>query len=110
MEIDFASAKHQKLLSDSSLLKKAYGAEGAKRITLRLQALAAARTLEDMRQLPGRCHELTADRSGQFAVVLHQGFRLIFTPNEPVPRKPDGGVDWAKVDAITILEITDYHD
>lgn len=64
-----------------------------------------------MRGLPGRCHELKADRQGQLAIELHGGKRLILAPNhDPVPCKPDGGLDWARVTCVTIIEVVDYHD
>lgn len=46
------------------------------------------------------------------AVKLDKGYRMVFeVANEPVPVKPDGGLDWSKVTAIRILELAeDYHD
>ena len=38
--------------------------------------------------------ELTHDRSGQLAVDLHRGFRLVFEPAGDWRNKPDGGLDW----------------
>jgi len=36
--------------------------------------------------------------------------RLIFEPDHnPVPQKPDGGLDWTQVTRIRVIEITDYH-
>jgi len=59
---------------------------------------------------PARCHELTGDRKGQLSVDLKHPYRLIFEPNnDPRPSKPDGGLDWAMVSAVRILEITDTH-
>lgn len=77
----------------------------------RLDDLHAATMLEDMRNLPGRCHELTGDRKGQLAIDLVHPHRLIFeVANEPIPRKTDKGLDWKKVTAIRIIEIAkDYH-
>ena len=110
MDVLFASDKLHRALSTQRVLQADWGQEGAKKITLRLQQLAAAPTLADMRNLPGRCHELTGDRAGQFAVDVHKGYRLVFRPTaEPPPRKPDGGIDWAQVDSITVDEIVDYH-
>lgn len=89
---------------------RAWGAVGAKKVTLRLQQMQAAGTLEDMRDLPGRCHELGEDRAGTLAVDVHHPFRLVFRPtDDSPPKKPDGGLDWSQVDRLTILEITDYH-
>lgn len=64
-----------------------------------------------MRQLPGaRCHELTANLKGKLAVDLDHPYRLLFEPaHNPVPCKHDGGLDWTKVTAITVLEILNYH-
>ncbi len=54
------------------------------------------------------CHELTADRKGELAVVLHGGFRLIFRPrNTPVGES--AGLDWSSVTEVIVTEIEDYH-
>ena len=110
MDVLFPTEKQQQYFSDSRALQKDWGANGSKKVTLRLQQLAAAPNLEAARPLPGRCHELSGDRAGQLAMDLHKGFRLVFEPTAgPSPAKDDGGLDWSAVDSITILEITDYH-
>jgi proteic killer suppression protein len=110
VDVQFPSAKKQRYFSDSKSLQKHWGSEGSKKIVLRLQQLAAATCLEDMRALPGRCHELTGDRARSLAIDLHKGFRLVFRPTaEPPPTKEDGGLDWTAVDSVTVVEITDYH-
>jgi len=88
-----------------------WGAENARKIHQRLAELRAADTLEDVTALPGlRCHQLTADRAGQFAVDVKQPFRLIFEPaHDPVPRKEDGGVDLKNITAVRIPSVEDYH-
>ena len=66
-----------------------------------------------MRTLPqAYCHELKGNRSGQLAVKLDEGYRMVLeVANDPVPRKPDGGLDWSQVSAIRILKLAeDYHD
>ena len=80
-------------------------------IRRRLDEFDAATELEMIRKLPGAgCHELTGNLKGKLAVNLDHPYRLIFEPaNDPVPKKPDGGLDWTKVTAITVLEILDYH-
>lgn len=87
------------------------GPENARRLQARLSELEAADTLEDMRHLPGvRCHELTGDRKGQLSLSLSHPYRLIITPEDrEAARKPDGGLEWTKVDAVVIEEIVDYH-
>ena len=73
--------------------------------------MRAAQVLDDLRALPGRYHELGQNRKGQLAVNLDQPYRLVFEPaDEPVPRTPDGGLDWSAVTAVRILEVVDYHD
>ena len=56
------------------------------------------------------CHQLTAYLSGLFAVDLVHPDRLAFRPaNEPLPLKPDGGIDLARVTEIEVVGIGDYH-
>lgn len=63
-----------------------------------------------MKSLPGRCHELTGDHGGQLAVDVEHPYRLIFVPTkDPPPSKTDGGLDWRRVDAITVIGVEDYH-
>jgi plasmid maintenance system killer protein len=83
----------------------------ARVIRRRLDDLDAAETLEDMRNLAGRCHELTGDRAGQLSLDLAHPRRLIFIPNDyPVPTKPDDGLDWKQIRSVRILEIEDTHE
>lgn len=83
---------------------------GARILTHRLEQLTAAENLEQLRSHPGHWHELTGNRWGQLAANLEGANRLIFEPDhDPVPRKPDGGLDWRLVTAVVITEIVDYH-
>lgn len=110
MEIRFATKKLEKSCSLERDRARAYGPDAAKALLGRLTQLYAAADLSAMRSLPGGCHELLGDRRGEFAVNLTKGLRLVFQPTEqPPPTKPDGGIDWSEVTAITILEVTDYH-
>ena len=110
MEISFASRKLKQLCESEKELRKAYGSDSAKKAVRRLSDLRAAATLEDMRNLPGRIHELSSDRDGQLAIDLASGWRLIVAPtNGWPPEKAEGAHVWAAIDAVTVLEITDYH-
>jgi len=133
VEVRFATSQLQKTLSGSSALRKRYGDIGARRIRTRLSQLEAADFLADLRslpgrwheltgdryassastthtsRLPGRWHELTGDRAGHLGADLHQPFRMILCPAEPVPRTDDGGLDWSRVTTVIITEIVDYH-
>lgn len=111
MDVLFADEKSARLFNQQTALRKRYGMAGATKITLRLQQLAAAPSLAHMRDLPGRCHALTADRSGQFAVDVHQPHRLIFEPaGEANPDGlPRGGDPWERIVAVRIIDVVDYH-
>lgn len=110
MHIEFKDKKLRKIFDSDRELQKSYGKTGALKIRSRLDDLQAAKSLEVMRNLPGRCHELTADRKGQLSLDIEQPYRLIFEPwGDDVQRKTDGGLDWNSVKAIRILEIFDPH-
>lgn len=110
MDILFATKRLAKQCASDRGRLKAFGAAAAKVLRRRLDQLRAAETLEDMRTLPGRCHELRQDRKGELAVDLRGPYRLVFEPaDNPPPTKEDGGLDWSRVTAVRILEVEDYH-
>lgn len=91
-------------------MTKTWGDRQAKVLRRRLDQLRAAEDLSVMRNLPGRCHELTADRAGQLSLDLVHPMRLIIEPaEEPRPNKEDGGLDWSRVESIRVLGIEDTH-
>lgn len=111
MDIAFTKAEDAKNWNDLSRLVRRHGALRAKLIRRRLDELKAAVCLELMRSLPGRTHELRGTRSGQLSIDLDGPYRLIFKPaEEPPPSKKDGGLNWAEVTAIVILEVADTHE
>ena len=112
MRISFKNTKLEKLANfDKEALKK-LGKQSARKLRTRMDDLDTALTLEDMRFLPAaRCHELKGKLQDSLAVDLHDGLRIIFTPDhDPVPSKEDGGMDWTQINAIVITDITNYHD
>lgn len=110
MELEFATTRLQKLCSDERRLRRVLGLAGAKKLQAHLKSLQAASALDEFRCLPGRCHELAGNRSEQLSLELPDGKRLIFEPAaEPSPVKADGGLDWAAVRSVRILEVADYH-
>lgn len=110
MQIRFQTVKMQKACSSDKAMRKEWGNLTGK-LQLRLTQLHAAPSLAAMTCLPGaRCHELSGQRDGQFAVDLVHPFRLVFAPDhDPPPWKADGGLDLAQITQITVLEIVDYH-
>ena len=110
MDILFGDHHTDSLCNDDTRAVRRLGAVGAKRLRQRLDDLRAAPSLDVMRSLPGRCHELTGDRKGQLSLDLEHPLRLIFeSANTPVARKNDGGLDWAATTAVRILGVEDTH-
>ncbi len=111
MEVSFANRSLQRACSSERDMKKTWSAPMAKKLQQRLAELTAAVTLEDISRLPpARCHELVGNRQGQLSVDLVHPYRLIFLPDhDPTPEKPEGGLDWAQVTRIVVLEVCDPH-
>jgi plasmid maintenance system killer protein len=110
MKITFQSKKLALELTHSRALLKRYG-ERAKKINQRMNELSAAESLAVIQKMPAiKCHELIGERKGQLAVRISGNYRLIFEPsNDPLLRKPDGGLMWDSITEIRIIEIEDYH-
>jgi plasmid maintenance system killer protein len=110
MVIVFEERKFEKQCNNQSKLIQMQGALRAKKLRLRLDDLKAALTLEDMRNAPGRCHELHGNLVDHLSLDLDHPYRLLFVPNhDPIPRKDDGGLDWNQVTAVKIIGIRDTH-
>jgi toxin HigB-1 len=111
VEITFISRKLQKVCNSEKEMRARFGKPLAERLQQRLAELNAAETLEGIRRLlSARCHELSQNRKGQLAVDVVHPKRLIFEPDHnPVPHKPDNGLDWSHVTRIRVIEIIDYH-
>lgn len=59
---------------------------------------------------PERRHQLTGNRNEQYAIDIAHRYRLVFVPaHQPIPRRPDGGIDTDNVTAIVIIDVLDYH-
>lgn len=110
MEVSFADRKLEKLSADYNKCRQRLGDKRAKLFITRLNVLRDAATLEDIRHLPGRFHELSGDRKGQWACDLDHPYRLIFTPQEdPIPINEHGQYVWIEITGVEIIEIADYH-
>jgi len=111
VQIAFHARKLEKVFNSQKELQRTYGARMARVIMIRMSVLAAAPNLDMVPTTPpDRRHELQGQHAGQYAVDLVHPQRLIFEPHhDPVPRKPDGGIDTTQVTAITILDVIDYH-
>jgi proteic killer suppression protein len=106
MEISFVNRKLKKECESQSVLHKAHGQACARKIMARIADLLAASSLADLRDLPGGCHELDGDRSGQLSTALSAGKVLVFEPDlQPIPRRRDGDLDWAAIRTVRLLAI-----
>lgn len=98
MDITYRNKKVEKVCTDAKTAERTYGMAMADKIHQRIDEITAADTVEMMIQYHiGRCHPLSQNRKGQYAVDLVHPYRLIF-------EKSGGGIQIANV-----LEIVDYH-
>jgi len=111
VDIEYKNEKLRKTCNESKVAIREYGAENANKLRRRLDDVRAASSLEIMRNLPGRCHELKGDRKGQLTLDLKHPLRLVFEACGPdVKNKEDGGLDWSSVKAVRIIGIEDTHE
>lgn len=109
MEVEYESTRLEVLFSDQRRLRRTYGDACVKKLRNRMSSIWAAPTLEHLGRMPGGLHPLSGNRHGQFAMDLDGGWRLILRPREPVPLRPDGGVDRTLVAAVVIVEISQHY-
>lgn len=111
MNLRFKTRKFEKAANAESLGNREWGPRRAAKVRQRLVELKAANTLADMGTLPpARCHQLREDLDEQFAVDISGNERMVFEiDHNPIPRRPDKGIDLAQVTAIKILRVEDYH-
>ena len=112
MVILFKTAKLEKECNNENLMVRRFGTNRTRLLKRRITELAAANVLEDLHNLPQtRCHELKGNLKGCLSVDLDHPYRLVFEPaNNPVPKKPDGGLDWTKITMVRIVDVEDTHE
>ena len=95
MDITYTNNKIKKVCTDAKTAERSYGRD---KIHQRIDEITAADTVEMMIQFHiGRCHPLTQNRKGQYAVDLVHPYRLVFEKNGD------------EIQIANILEIVDYH-
>jgi plasmid maintenance system killer protein len=111
VETSFRNNKLAKVLNSERELLRTYGQDNGRRIARRLQNIADAANLEELSKLPQtRVHQLVADRSEQLSVDVKHPYRLILAcDHDEAPRKPDGGLDWARITKVQVIDIADTH-
>lgn len=110
MDITFSNKKLMMIVNDDRKMLREFGKKRMEKVRLRLSQLRIAKSLEDLRHLPGNFHELKGNRKGQWACDLDQPYRLIFTPHEdPIPKNQDGQFIWAQINGVAVIEVVNYH-
>lgn len=110
MIITFTNKKLEGLANNYKKCQKQMGKSRTTLFNKRLNDLINAVTLEDTRHLPGKYHELTGNRKGQWSCDLDQPYRLIFEPHEkPIPVSKNGNFIWLEIKGVEVIEIIDYH-
>ena len=98
MDITYKNNKIKKICTEARTAERTYGRGMADKIHQRIQEIKASDTVEMMIQFHiGRCHPLTQNRKGQYAVDLVHPYRLVFKKNGD------------EIQIANILEIVDYH-
>ena len=98
MDIMYKNKKIERICTDAKAADKAYGNAMAEKIHMRIDQISAADSVEMMIQYHiGRCHPLTNNRKGQYAMDLVQPYRLVFEKHGDT------------LQIAHIMEIVDYH-
>ena len=99
MEIVYRNKKIEKICNDSSKSIKKYGEEMTEKIQLRIDQISSTESVDWLiKYKVGRCHTLSGDRYGQYAIDLVQPYRLVFFVNKS-----------NTIQIAEIVEIIDYH-
>ncbi len=98
------------IIFGNSRIRKRCTKNPSEKLRRRLDDMSAAANMAVLVTLPGRCHALSADKKGQWAVDLEGPNRLVFEPTgDPPPVEVEGRLDLGAVTAVRLIEVTDYH-
>ena len=104
MKLTYKSKKLEKECKDYTKAVKSYGPQSAKKLYQRVKELTAANSLDEMVEfMIGRCHPLTGDLKGKYALDLAHPYRLIV---EPQDEECSGNFE---IKIVKLLEVKDYH-
>jgi proteic killer suppression protein len=117
MKVLIPNKKLKQSVEDEKGRRKQYGVEMAKKIHLRLEALASAEKLSDFwppYSPPERLHELKGDLAGIFSMDLKHPYRLLFRPVHALADNPATGnlpeiEKWRTIDTVEVIAIEDTH-
>ena len=110
MDLTYKNNQLRKYAEDAKFSVRKLGPKRSKLYLERIGDLMAAETLEDVRYLPGRYHELKDNKKGQWACDLDQPYRLLFKPHKnPIPTNENGQYIWIEIEGVEIIDIENYH-
>ena len=99
LQIEYKNKSLKKVCTIANEAEKKHGQQMAKLIHLRIDQIHSFDSVEMLIQFKvGRCHQLTGNRNGQYAMDLVHPFRLIF--------KKRGDEE---VQIVRIIDIANYH-
>lgn len=110
MKISIEDRKLSKIIDDEKKLRKKYGTENAKLLTMRFDQLKAIDNLGLALQFKiGRCHPLTGKYKGCYALDLDHPDRLIIRPVNDKNLDLSNIKNLLSIDTIEVVEVVDYH-
>ncbi len=100
----------KKYANNHKLAIQKLGSKRAEIFQRRLDDLASADSFADLEFLPGRFHQLKANRKDQWSCDLDHPYRLIFMPGDtPIPKNEAGAQILMAIISAEIIEIEDTH-
>ena len=110
MKITFATTKLEKYANNHALAIKKLGNNRGNLFHQRIDDMRDIESFNDLQYLPGKFHNLSANRNGQWSCNLDHPYRLIFEPGiNPVPTNEHGTPLLTEIKIVNIIEIADYH-
>ena len=104
MKIEISDRKLKKIINDEKKLIQKYGPVNSRRIVQRFNELASISNFGSLVKYKiGRCHSLTGDLKGKYALDLEHPLRMI------IEQISDNNQDLQNVVAVRIVKIGDYH-
>jgi len=107
MQVVYADKELARCAGDKAYAVRKMGERRAEVYMERLSDLRGAATLDDLKGVPGRYHELAGNRAGQWACDLDHPYRLIF---KPILNSFGNVIGLLVEQTVSILEIVDYHE
>jgi proteic killer suppression protein len=112
MNILYKDSRLQKLFESNTDLQRQYGDQVTRALMRRINLLQSVPHLADpdLYSKPSKCHQLEGNRDEQFAVRVDGQYRIVFcVAHDPIPRKPDNGIDTIRVTIICIIELSKHY-